>query len=326
MANLKEKVYRYIKLKQFNRSNPAPPFDIWKPINDVIPETYNSEGRRYEYYYLRDIHSAANPYGDTGKYYIWERYNYGLPIHFYSHMEMFTKIGKPEKKYGMLVESRAIVPDDYATILKKKGFEKDFEKIFTFDDEILQKFDNAAYVPFSSSPWYGRNNDLIYDSNNYEKKEKGISFLSSDKAMTRIHKVRIATARYCQTNGLCDVYGKVVGSKYVAIEEPLKKYRYSFAIENIQTDYYFTEKITNCFAAQTIPIYYGARKISDYFNLDGIIVITEEDFDNIETILKQCTKEEYERRLPAIIENYNRVIGNYMNMQDYLYENYIMDF
>ena len=41
--------------------------------------------------------------------------------------------------------------------------------------------------------------------------------------------------------------------------------------------------------------------------------------NNLDNVLKQCTKEEYERRLPAILDNYERV-QCYRNMQDYLYE------
>ena len=63
-------------------------------------------------------------------------------------------------------------------------------------------------------------------------------------------------------------------------------------------------------------------KISDFFNEDGIIFITEKDLDRIEDIIKQCTPQEYERRLPAVLDNYNRV-QEYLNMQDYLYEHYL---
>ena len=40
-------------------------------------------------------------------------------------------------------------------------------------------------------------------------------------------------------------------------------------------------------------------------------------------ILAQCTKEAYEDRLSAVLDNYRRV-QEYVNMQDYLYEHYLM--
>ncbi|MDE7247352.1 MAG: hypothetical protein K2N43_05655, partial [Lachnospiraceae bacterium] len=100
-------------------------------------------------------------------------------------------------------------------------------------------------------------------------------------------------------------------------------YRYSIIIENDISDYFFTEKITNCFASQTIPIYLGARKIDRYFDADGIIAVTEKQLANIEDVLKTCTRENYEARVQAVLRNYERV-REYVNMQDYLYEHYLM--
>ena len=45
-------------------------------------------------------------------------------------------------------------------------------------------------------------------------------------------------------------------------------------IENDITPYFFTEKITNCFISQTIPVYLGATQIHKFFNTDGIITIS----------------------------------------------------
>jgi hypothetical protein len=84
------------------------------------------------------------------------------------------------------------------------------------------------------------------------------------------------------------------------------------------SDYFFTEKITNCFISQTIPIYLGARKIGDFFNPGGIIQVSQGD-DDIEKVLKSCGEEDYMSRLAAIKDNYNRAF-KYVNMDDYLYE------
>lgn len=316
----------YIKSKVIpivgNLRTYKPLYDYYTPMSDEIPLVYNQNGRPYDFYFIRDIHDAHNPYAGTGKYFIFDRYNWGLKTHFYTHNAMLQTMGQPNRKYGALIESRSVVPKDYYIFDKHKGLEKEFDKIFTFDDEILNTISNACFYPASAGVWYGKNRSELLSEKSYEKKRKNVSFLSSDKAMCEIHKKRIALAKFCHNNHLADVYGKVVGGEYVAIEKTLEEYRFSFAIENSQTDYYFTEKITNCFAAQTIPIYFGARKIGDFFNEDGIIFITEKNWDNIESVLKQCTAQEYTRRLPAIIDNYQRV-QQYMNMQDYLYERYL---
>lgn len=287
----------------------------------TIPDIYNAEGKKMEVFFLRDIHSAHDPHGDGSKYFIWDRYNYGLNTHFYTHRAMLETMGKPRRKYGMLIETPAIVPEDYKIFDKYKGIEKEFDAIFTYDEKLLNSLPNAEFFPGGAGVWYGKGKKDVYDDKAYEKKTKNISFLSSNKVMCEMHKKRVKVAKYCYENGLLDVYGKVVSNEYVDIELPFKEYRFSLVIENMQTDYYFTEKITNCFAAQTIPIYLGARKIGDFFNEDGIIVIKENDLNDIENIIKQCTVEEYERRRLAVIDNYQRV-KKYMNMLDYLYEQY----
>lgn len=71
-----------------------------------------------------------------------------------------------------------------------------------------------------------------------------------------------------------------------------------------------------------MPVYLWTTEIDKFFNPDGIIKITTKDYDNIEEILKQCTKEEYERRLPAILDNYQRV-QSYRNIWDKLYEEHL---
>ena len=119
---------------------------------------------------------------------------------------------------------------------------------------------------------------------------------------------------------MADTYGTFDGGELVPIQDTLKDYMYSFCIENEITPYFFTERIIAAFANQTIPIYLGATEIDKFFNPDGIIKITTKS--DIEKVLKQCTKEEYERRLPAILDNYKRCL-EYQNPWDYLYKKYL---
>ena len=89
------------------------------------------------------------------------------------------------------------------------------------------------------------------------------------------------------------------------------------------TPYFFTEKITNCFAAMTVPIYLGATKIHEFFNVDGIIQIALQDVDNIEKIIAQCSVYDYEQRLPAIKDNYEKAL-RFRNINNYLYESFFL--
>ena len=292
-------------------------------IDGTMPRIYNEEGRLLETYFIKNRHSQHAPFGREGKYFFWDRYNYGLDTHFYGPESLTKTLGNPQVKYGMLTESRAIVPQDYEVFRRHKGLEKEFRYIFTYDETILNEIENARFYPICARVWYGQDNQFLWDSDAYLKKSRDVSVLSSAKTMCHLHEVRVELCRYCKRNCLADTFGTFDGGAPCLADDSLRDYRYSIIIENDISDYFFTEKITNCFAAQTIPVYLGARKIDRYFDGDGIIAVTEKDLANIEDVLKMCTRENYEARLPAVLRNFEKV-REYVNMQDYLYEHYLM--
>ena len=61
----------------------------------------------------------------------------------------------------------------------------------------------------------------------------------------------------------------------IKAQDYLEHYRYSIIIENDIDELWYTEKILNCFATKTIPIYLGATKIGERFNSDGIIAVKD---------------------------------------------------
>ena len=197
--------------------------------------------------------------------------------------------------------------------------EKDFELIFTFSDRILQTVDNARFVPLNA--WIWNYDSIVKDA--YKQKTKNVSILSSKKLMCDLHKFRFDLAQKCKREGLADTFGTFDGGNFVEkLTDVLNNYRYSICIENDVTPYYFTERLTTAIACGTIPIYLGATEIDKFFNPDGIIKITTKD--DIEKVLKQCTPEEYERRLPAVLDNIERV-KKFYNPFDYMAEEYLQD-
>lgn len=314
-------IYDYL-----NRNNEILYYPIYNTnvlLNAQPPSIYNAEGKAMDSYFIRDFHMAHNPYGNRGNYFIWDRYNYGLDTHFYTHQAMNETMGHPTNKYGMLIESRAIATRDYEIFKMNKGLEREFKYIFTFDDQILNEIENARFLPTAAAVWYGsEKTDIRLNNELYQNKKKNISIVSSNKTSCDLHKFRIALAQFCKREHLADTFGNFDGGAMCSIDQTLTDYRYSIAIENDISDYFFCEKITNCFAAQTIPIYLGARKIDQFFNPDGIIKIDTYDMEHIKKILQGCTADEYERRLPAILDNYERV-KDYLNMDDYLYCKYL---
>ncbi|MDE7258415.1 MAG: hypothetical protein K2N77_04130 [Lachnospiraceae bacterium] len=287
-------------------------------IDGTMPRIYNAEGQPLETYFIKNRHSRHAPFGHEGKYFFWDRYNYGLDTHFYGPESMAHPLGKPRVKYGMLTESRTIVPQDYEVFHKHRGMEKEFRYVFTYDERILNEIENARFYPIAAGIWNREMKDGLY-----QKKDRDLSILSSDKTMCELHRFRLELARTCKKEQLADTYGRFDGGDYVqSVDETLDRYRFSLIIENDVSDYYFSERLTSCLAAQTIPVYLGARKIGDFFNTDGMILLKKPDIEEAKRRIRECTKETYETKLPAVLDNYERV-QEYVNMQDYLYEHYL---
>jgi hypothetical protein len=90
---------------------------------------------------------------------------------------------------------------------------------------------------------------------------------------------------------------------------------FSVTIENSKYETYWTEKILDCFACGTIPIYHGASDIGDYFNMDGIIILND-NFDP-----NTLTPDLYLSKEDAIIDNYERAI-KYDVIEDLIWEKF----
>ncbi len=276
---------------------------------------YNEYGEKLEEIFIRDEIWASNPYRKS-RYFVFDRYNIGLKTHLYTHRFILETVGKPDRKFACLVESENITPHDYKMFDQYKGLNKDFDLILTHSAQILDKYENARFAPFCASLF----GSSVVDKNHYLNKTKDVSILSSWKRYTPLNIFRVELAEKCKREHLADTYGTFDGGRSVNIQTTLKDYRYTISIENAITPYFFTEKIIAPFANQTIPIYLGATEIDKFFNPDGIIKITQKS--DIEKVLKQCTKEEYERRLPAILDNYERA-KEYYEPWDYVYKNYL---
>lgn len=266
-------------------------------------ELFNEDGEKYDIYFM-----ASPEYRVGGKHMIFDYYNWGVNKHIYSGKEMLRTVGTPKIKLGYIGESRSIIPNEYCLIEKHLEFQNEFDAIYTFDDRILNMFSNAKFFPYAARPWYGggKHPEQI-DKCAYEKKDKNISMIASNKRMTRLHRLRRQVAEECRKNKLADTYGSFDGNYLIDYEKAFRRYRFSIVIENDISDYYFTEKLTSCFAAQTVPIYLGARKIGEYFNEDGIIQITERELNHLPKLLRECNETEYMNRLPAILDNFERV-------------------
>ena len=290
------------------------------------PTIYNAEGEKMLYCYLDDDLLGWQFFSFTRHQYphriMWDRINPSIKMHFYGHGQIGSIVGNPERKFAILVETEEICPDVYAKLYNDPSLANQFDGVFTHSEKLLNKYENAFFIP-AGGVWYGHtpyggkvSNDL------YLQKTKGISIVSSNKAMCDLHQLRINIAQSLKETKGADTFGTFDGGKYVSISETLESYRYSIIIENTVSPYCFTEKILNCFLSMTIPIYLGAPKIGEFFNADGIVQMTLHDAEkNLSDIISMCTEKYYNDHIDAIIDNFNRVM-KYSCQEDYITAKY----
>lgn len=86
-----------------------------------------------------------------------------------------------------------------------------------------------------------------------------------------------------------------------------KDYKFVIAMENKDEDGYFTEKINNPVIANSIPIYWGNKKIFDYINKDRIIYIPDYTDKELIDKIKKLDNDELE---------YNKIINQPLYVDD----------
>ena len=211
--------------------------------------------------------------------------------------------GKPT--YIWLLESKQIIPQYYQWIIDNYEFVTSrVDGIFSCDKELCAKYPKISYSVINAVPW-------VQDRKVHEK-TKLVSMIASNKRMCEGHVRRLQFVDKFRDK--LDFYGR--GFNEISCKEDgLKDYMFSVGIENAVYDTYFTEKLTDCFACGTIPIFYGCKGVTEYFNEDGIIFL-DDNFD-----LSMLTKDLYYSRMDAIKDNFERSI-NFPVAEDYLYLNY----
>ena len=254
-------------------------------------------------------HDIGTTAGKIPKLWAWDRSlsDTSLPT-FFTHETIFNApIG--QENYGLLFESRAIIPAvyDHAPQVMDR-----FKYVFTHESKLLEQFpDKCKRIP-GGGLWiggsHGQGEIKLYD------KSKLVSMISSTKAMCDLHTLRLQIALNLQNVGGIDVT-IINNGRYVPIIETLDRYLYSIIIENFVDDYYFTEKLLNCFATGTVPIYLGARRIGDIFNKRGILAFSS--WEDLVQILPTLSSDDYQSRSEAIIENFQRC-QEYDNIEDYI--------
>lgn len=228
----------------------------------------------------------------------------------------FTEVDSCREKIKVLLilEPPSINPEFYKFISLPQNYLK-FNFILTYSDDLVN-LNKDKFIPYYfGGCWIYPNNWKIY------KKTKNISVIASQKRITEGHKLRhLAIEKF--KNKIDGVFGR--GYEILDYKlDGLKDYRYSIVIENEKEANMISEKVIDCFATGTIPIYCGTNKIFKHFNQKGILY-----FNNIEELESQInitTEEYYNSVIDAVYENLLS-IEKLAVPENYLWDNFFKFF
>lgn len=212
-----------------------------------------------------------------------------------------------KKINAWLIEPRILEPQQYDYI--EKNPEK-FHKVFTYDKVLLDSYkDKCVFIP-AGGCWIEKEKRDIHAKN------KLLSMVISRKNFMPGHKLRHNISNSFKN---IDYFGPdfINIPKTEDKTESLKNYMFQIVIESCQMDYYFTEKIIDCFATGTVPIYWGCPSIKDFFDINGII--TFNNIDELKNIIKTLDIELYRSKTQHMLNNFD-LCRKYMVPDNLIYE------
>lgn len=223
------------------------------------------------------------------------------PINFY--VDLHCLKAKPgERNVAYILEPEEVL---------YRGFYREFmaiselfEYILTDKEEILKGCPNAVFFEFGCG-WISENP--------FPDKVFGISTIIGQKTSTPGHRMRHELWKHRkEIKNPTYFYGSHLGGPPfedghdLIIRDGqdrllLFKTQFQIVIENMRTDYWFTEKLVDCLISKTVPVYFGAERIADFFDPRGIICGR-----SLRELIRACNRlhpQTYEHMLPYIEEN-----------------------
>jgi hypothetical protein len=222
--------------------------------------------------------------------------------------------------YALLLEPRQWKPNLTENIHSQLH---KYKKVLTYDRELLESSDSFEYYPFGGC-WIP---EKLYNPS--PEKDKAISFIFSDKKQLEGHKLRHKVNCMIDIDRLpVNTYGRGSGRDLKCKSEALERYMFSLAIENVRQDWWFTEKLLDCFALGVVPIYWGCPDIGRFFDTEGMIIVN--NINEIKQAISGLTSSGedgeitaamiYEGKRKSIDRNFE-LFKQYAITDDWLYHN-----
>lgn len=238
---------------------------------------------------------------------------------------------KSRYKVGWLREPYCLHPETYKNALRN-GHKFDF--ILTYYKGLLsepviypiRKDAEIVYqqIKFKFSPYAG----IWLDKRDWGIKPKSrlCSMLIGSKMSTDGHRIRHEIADMITANGYpVDFYGtrgEPVGYGQDTKLKVLSDYCFSIVTETCREDNLFTEWLLDCMAVGTIPIFWGAPNVHQFFNTEGILQF--DTVDRLQKVLSRLTTGLWAEKLSAAYTNLLKM-REYAVTEDWLYLNVLRE-
>ena len=224
-------------------------------------------------------------------------------------------------KIAWLLESPAVSAYQHDWI---KSNHNHFDIVFTNNKDLLDMGEKFKFLP-TGGCWIKPEEQRIYP------KTKFMSMIASNKNWTDGHNVRNKLIDIMRNSGgyidtvrrhKIDLYGRGVNDLPEKLDG-LRDYMFSIVVENTRKDYYFTEKLIDCFATGTVPIYWGCPSIGKFF--DGRGILSFDSINELQENLRTIDESSYNSMLEYIKINFDKA-KEYMIAEDYMYEKYMNNY
>lgn len=168
------------------------------------------------------------------------------------------------------------------------------DAVLTYDKKLLAL--GGKFISYSPGGTLLRPPEAL----SITRKSRLISMSVSDKKYLPGHKIRHQIASTIAHRKGIDLMGRGFTS-YDSPMAPYASYHFSVVVENAQHPSYFTEKLLECLIGKCIPIYWGATKLPEGVNEEGILRFS--NLDELEKIVKIVSVEKYHQLSEAIEQN-----------------------
>lgn len=151
------------------------------------------------------------------------------------------------------------------------------------------------------------------------KKTKLISVITSNKVFTQGHidRIRFVNKLKEHYGDQLDLYGRGFND-FDDKWDVMSQYKYHIVIENSSQQYYWTEKISDCYLAESFPFYYGCTNLADYYPSESFAQIDIRDPEGAIRMIDQAIAEDwYGKRQEALRKSKDLVLDTY-NMFEYV--------